>query len=174
MVEVLKVQYDVIESKRLGLINILNEYSIEELNRSPEEGVWSPMQIVEHLCKAEHLSVIYVSKKYNAIGQLKAAGVVEHMKMVWLKWVLGSGIKMKAPKITQPERSDLDASLLDEWGIVRHNLNSVLELFDEVSYKKRVFRHAFAGRVNILHMLQFFEAHLDHHQKQILERLPIE
>ena len=172
MIEILENHYNSLETKRADLFEILNRYTANELNTSVVQGKWSPLQIVEHLSKAEHLSVIYVSKKYNAIDELKPSGISEDLKILSLKWYLNSSHKMKAPKITRASEGDLDISILDEWAENRAKLVQLLDMFDETTYKRKVFKHAFAGRVNIMHMLQFFEAHFDHHKKQILERLP--
>ena len=63
MIEILENHYNSLETKRADLFEILNRYTANELNTSVVQGKWSPLQIVEHLSKAEHLSVIYVSKK---------------------------------------------------------------------------------------------------------------
>jgi len=161
-----------LEQKRVELTKILRCHSPDDLLQKPSEHVWSPLEISHHLYISEYLSRQYLKKKIKAKDNLKRTGITSFFRLQLLKIALSSPLKFKAPVPIAIQPKNLSIELLEEWENERQHLIKFLDDIDEDLVLLELFRHPFAGRMNILQMLDFLEAHFDHHKTQILRRLP--
>ena len=56
---------DHLDQKLASLLRDLEKYSEEELQKSPQPGAWSVIQVLSHLMLSEKLSQAYVKKKLS-------------------------------------------------------------------------------------------------------------
>jgi len=149
----------------------LSDYDADTLNKRPEPGVWSALDVVQHLRLSEDLSHKYLQKKLSGEPEkIGKAGLRSSLRSVAITLFMRSPAKRKAPKMvnesTFPERSDLD-ELMQAWKEQRQELEAFLRKQPEIVFEKEAYRHPFGGRLSLLGMLRFFETHIDRHRRQI-------
>jgi DinB superfamily len=54
-----------------------------------------------------------------------------------------------------------------KWSQVRHDIFELLNKLPDEDYKKEIWKHAIAGKMNAYQMLSFFNIHFNRHRKQI-------
>lgn len=164
----LQKKFDTIELQRIDLFQLLKNVSAEKLNFQPE-GKWSINHIIAHMIAAERLSVLYLTKKIQAINEVEDTGLVEELKMIGLIISQRLPFKFKAPKIViENTAKNQDISQLEQdWIAVRADLKIILEKFSDDQIKRSIYKHIRAGKLNIQHALIFFGEHVIHHRPQI-------
>jgi len=164
-----------IERQRQTVLTSLRHLSNEQLNRVASPGTWSIAEIVSHLITAERMSVQYMQKKIHGLEQVSDTGIWEEAKSLLL--IISQrlpGIKFKAPQriVESTVQFKELAALEKEWETVRHELQALLETFPSARLKRKIYRHPFAGYLNIWHGLIFLREHTIHHTPQIKRLLP--
>ena len=161
-------RFDAIELQRIDLFQLLKNVSAEKLNFQPE-GKWSVNLIVAHLIAAERLSVMYLTKKIQAIDEVGDTGLIEELKMIGLIISQRLPFKFKAPKIVveNTAKDQNIAQLEQDWIAVRGELKIILEKLSDNQIKRSIYKHVRAGKLNIQHALIFFGEHVIHHRPQI-------
>lgn len=162
--------FDKIDEKLQQLLNNLQQYSDEELNRKPTPESWSVLQVMHHLMLAESLSGKYVQKKLSFNPKLKGTNLGTAWRMLVLRSYNYLPFKLKAPRNVGsenlPETSRIEETA-EKWLAQRRELRAYLSTLPEEIFKKEVYKHPFAGRLSLDGMLRFFEGHFDRHRKQI-------
>jgi len=162
--------YDRIEIQRREVFDQINSLSFEELNRKPSSGKWSISEIISHLIVAEQLSVNYIKKKIQGVEQVEDTGLWEEIKMIILKASQRiEGLKFQAPRYILENttvHSEVN-QLMTEWNRTREDLQQVLEKIQDKHLKRKIYKHARMGYLNVGHALQFFREHVIHHRPQI-------
>ena len=172
MNESLQEIFSSIEQQRATLLQELKSATPETLVHSKNEK-WSTSQIARHLITAERLSVGYINKKINAIGEVENTGLLSELKL-WIFIVSQRlPIKYKAPATLgdQPTNYLSIEALEKDWDDARADLKKLLENFPSTGLKKKIYRHPVMGRCNIVHALIFFREHTIHHWPQIKRQL---
>ena len=162
-------RFQQIEQQRIFLLTALRDRSVEELTYQPAPGKWSLMQILAHLVTAEKMSLAYLQKKILGIDDATDTGWKEDLRIGLLKISQRLPLKFKAPgRVVEstPAYTSFD-QLRSDWDSVRAQLAEILERFPENRLKRKVYKHPFAGMLNITQMLIFFREHITHHQPQI-------
>ncbi|MEL7123613.1 MAG: DinB family protein [Bacteroidota bacterium] len=158
------------------LIEHLKAYSNEQLNHRPAEGVWSVIDVMHHLMRAEMLSHNYVKKKLSYGGTFKKAGLATSWRLFVLNTYLRLPIKFKAPELVSqvhfPEKSDFN-EVQGKWRTQRKSLLAFLEELPEEIFDKEIYKHPLAGRVTLGGMVDFFIAHFQRHRKQIYRTIKV-
>jgi hypothetical protein len=168
----LKSSFDKLEQQRVQVVRLLKESDPVKVAQL-QAGKWSPAQIIFHIIISEKLALQYMRKKYLGIGESKKTGLWEAFKFVVLKISQRLPLKFKAPKILgelDPLTLQLD-QLEHEWTYSRNELKSFLEKFDSDSVRRQVYKHPFAGKLNILQGIDFMREHIIHHLPQIRSRI---
>lgn len=158
-----------IEKQRLHTLDVIKGVTHEKLFRAPAPGKWSLMQILAHLVTAEKMSLAYLQKKILGIDDAADTGWKEDLRIGLLKISQRLPLKFKAPgRVVEstPAYTSFD-QLRSDWDSVRAQLAEILERFPENRLKRKVYKHPFAGMLNITQMLIFFREHITHHQPQI-------
>lgn len=171
----LESRLDRLDAELLKLLKELESYEDEQLNKSPAEGGWSPLQVLQHLKQAEELSMRYLQKKLSYNPELKGAGLLSGLRSWLLKTYLRAPFKFKAPKNVDTTDMPRDLSLKNitkEWMAIRRELREFLASLPDDIYSKEVYRHPFAGRLTLAGMVDFFEEHFRRHQRQVQRALP--
>jgi hypothetical protein len=92
-------KYSSLENNRLKLMADLAPIDDHILSYKPSSDKWSIVQILFHLHSAEARSIGYVKKKMQAGESLNKTGLLAAARFTYMKWMLRSGVKWKAPAI---------------------------------------------------------------------------
>ncbi len=162
--------FDMLERQRLAILHDVQHVSIEKYNHAPVAGKWSLGQILTHILTAEKLSIAYMKKKYLGADQVGNSGVITSLRLGLL--IISQRIpalKFNAPKVvvenTPPVLSLQELS--EKWNAQRADLKLFLEGMDEKNYKKLIYKHPIAGRLDARQAMVFFGEHIIHHMPQI-------
>lgn len=160
-----------LESLRLKL----KAYSQEELDQNPNDGGWSPSQILQHLLLSEKLSLDYCVKKVSFEPRLKKANILTWLNGRLVTWSLQSPFKFKAPAVVSSEHL-LKEEPVDElflrWKQLREQLEDFLRHLPSKYVDREVYKHPLGMRLSLRGMLDFYKSHFRRHRKQLLSRLP--
>ncbi len=163
-----KVEY--LNKELTELIEELEQYSHEELNTSPSEDSWSPIQILHHLILSEQLSIAYCKKKLSFEPDLKKAGLLSKLKAKLVELYLGSPFKFKAPPALNSSVLPKEGKLVDvatSWKKQREEMAAFLQDVPDKYLYTEVYKHPFGGRLSLEGMMDFFNAHFNNHRKQL-------
>ncbi|MCH8318389.1 MAG: DinB family protein [Bacteroidetes bacterium] len=164
----LRKKFDRLENTRLELMENLEKFGETALSFQPHQDKWSIIQVIHHLNKSEQLSVAYINKKLQYRTNIKNSGIAAVIRSFLLKLALRSSFRFKAPKfIADVPKTDTFESIKDQWEQTRMDIRKLLDKFPDEFLDKNIFKHAFAGKMNIYQMLNFMQDHFDHHLKQI-------
>ncbi len=157
--------------KKLNLLlEELKDYSDDQLNRKPDKGKWSVIQVMHHLLLAEKGSYQYLQKKLSYNPTLKKAGIASWSRKQGLKFFMWAPIKWKAPKKIGDDNLPEYSRFWDtakQWKEQREALKTYLVTLPEDVFKKEAYNHPRAGRMDIKGMVSFFDWHFTRHLKQI-------
>ncbi|MEM1216120.1 MAG: DinB family protein [Bacteroidota bacterium] len=156
------------------LLKDLANYTSAQLNRVPAPGSWSALQVLNHLQLSEQFSRQYCEKKLSFKPKLPKAGLTASVRSKIVTTYLQSPLKAKAPKFIAgsalPATDELD-NVAQKYQHQRQKLARFLATVDEEYLDKQVYKHPLGGRLSIEGMLLFFNAHFQHHRKQIYRAL---
>lgn len=161
--------FDSAEREKNRLIVHVSTLSLEDYFRIPAPGKWSVAQIMTHLVITEQLSLRYMKKKSLGINEVKDSGIMHEARFWLYKGVMKLPIKLKAPKTildNTPEAWPL-SELKVHWGNLRNDLETFLSTIKEDHIHRMIYKHAFAGRLDVIQAIHFFIAHIHHHRPQI-------
>jgi hypothetical protein len=118
---------------------------------------------------SESGTLTYIGKKIQAPpDQIPEAGLSSALRGWALGVALRSPLRRKAPQVAQPAG---DPESLDEvrarWDEVRERWRARLECYPDALQSKAIFRHPFAGRLNMRQTLRVLDDHLLHHTRQV-------
>ena len=94
----LKPGFEKMEAQKADLMRGLASLDAETLNRQPEPGAWSILQVIAHLTKSEGGTLQYIKKKTQDPQALPKTGVVPWLRIGVLIVGIHSPFKFKAPK----------------------------------------------------------------------------
>ncbi len=169
----LQTLFTSLESQRLAVLGLIESLAVEKINNHPE-GKWSIAKILSHIIAAEQLSVNYLNKKMLGIQSAPNTGFAEELKMIAL--VVSQRlpfVKFKAPKVVAENTTSFETleQLTAAWSKTRGELKDTLEKFQDDQLKRKIYKHPFAGMLNIQQALKFFGEHIIHHRPQIKKLL---
>ncbi|SMG09422.1 DinB superfamily protein [Marivirga sericea] len=150
---------------------LLEVFSDEQLNFHPEQGAWSMLDVMQHLYTSESISLKFM-QNFDFNRKDEKVGLKSQIKTILLVNRLNSKKKYKAPKVLAEKKDSLNISqdahqFSHQWEDLRNEMFSFLEEFRDEKIGHFVFAHPAVGKLNVLQTLQFFVAHLKHHQYQI-------
>ena len=162
--------FDQLEYDRKILINQIANIPAEKFNRQPVAGKWSLGEVLSHIVAAEHGSTSYMKKKSLGIDQVDNSGIVESIKLAVL--IVSQRLpflKFKAPKIVVENTSQFHSAenIIKQWDEVRTDLKLFLEKVADKNIRKKIYKHPFAGRLNVVQAVIFYREHIIHHSPQI-------
>ncbi len=173
MNKALQTQFKKLDADFIDLLEDLKQFSDSKLNKKPQEGAWSVLQVMHHLMLAERLSHQYLEKKLSHNPALEKAGLKSKMRSILLKTYLATPLKRKAPAAVGdnlPEESTF-WEVVKQWKQQREELKAFLETLPDDMMNKELYKHPAAGKMTILDMLKFFDSHFTRHRKQINRNL---
>ena len=159
-------RFDELEQQRTELFARIGALDEEQLNRTPEDGGWSIIQVMAHLTTAEKLSLKGVKKAMER--EVRPVGFLATVKKHFLRLALAQPLRIKAPPMAAevPEHQDLETTR-QEWDEVRAHWRQTLEDCPPELANRGIFRHPIVGFLNLAQGLDFLHKHVQRHGRQI-------
>jgi hypothetical protein len=156
------------ELKRKTLSTKLAAYDNDLLNKKPNAEAWSVIQVMDHLLMAERGTVAYVKKKTQDKTSIQKTGIKEWFISLLLNMNIRSSKKFGAPINIIPTVTYASLNEINElWNAVRQDMKETIHAIPADMLGYNWFKHPAAGKLNLMQMLTFTEAHFDRHEKQI-------
>lgn len=148
-------------------------HSQENLTTPQQEGKWSVIQVMSHLYDSELSVMAYIQKKTTEGNRdLKKTGLKNWFKSVSMGIAFKSPFKFKSPEVVaHPSNDWIVDDLFQQWNAWRTKMRSQLMQIDHDVVDKGIFKHPYAGRLNLWQTFDFFKNHFDRHHKQIIRIL---
>lgn len=172
MHERLQSRFAHLEATRKEVLVRLGDHDRETLNRPRADGGWSALQILHHVIAAEEGTRRYISKKMLGGTNLPRAGSMSRLRLLALRVAHVSPFRFRAPAVVAEVPVEVDPDeLRARWDEVRKEWVELLDGFPEELLDRMVFRHGMVGLMGLPDTLDFLQSHLDHHARQVEERL---
>jgi len=156
------------EASRARALSIVAAHEATALNRPPAPGRWSALQVLHHVVASEAATLAYVRKKMQAGKSRPPAGLASRLRRAALALVRALPVRVRAPAVAASVPDVVEpAALRARWDEVRAGWRELLEAFPSDLEGRLVFRHPFAGRMDLADTLAVLQAHLDHHVPQV-------
>lgn len=164
----LKTRFERLEANKASLLKSVAVLDPETLNRKPDPGTWSILQVIAHLTRSEAGTLQYIKKKTQDPGALSKSGPMAWLRVGALLAGFYSPLRFKAPKglADLPEQGELQTASL-AWAEVREDWREFVDTFPEELQGRLIFRHPFVGLLGPHQVLIFMNEHLGNHARQI-------
>lgn len=158
----------------LELLNQETQVMYESLKDMAEEDLhdqrygWSIIQVFSHLNMAEFGSLRYMNKKMQAEDKMPEYAISHKVRYFLTKRLLQSSLKWKAPKVVADPKGDYSFQEMKEiWAKTRSMIETYISEYPEKLLSKAVYKHPFAGRLDLDGAVSSFVYHQRHHVHQI-------
>ena len=159
-------KFDGLRKKREDLLQRLNSLSSEVLSFKAGPDKWSIVEVVEHLVIAEKgLIEQLTAEVHSAPLDLESRSAKNYQTVIK---VMERDIEVDVPheSLEPAGRTSLE-ELLSQWEDIRTRLKKPLAAIEDENKGDMVFRHPFAGPLDIFETLHFYDVHFDNHMRQI-------
>ena len=161
-------QINQLEKSRSLLFSRLKNLPEEALLFRPDPKSWHMLDVAGHLFEAESLSFEYIQKKTMDPGALKKVGIKAFLRSLLLELFLRSPLKFKLPSSVIFKGVEPDLNRIGtQWDNLRGKLSVFCSEQPEEILNKGIFRHPRTGLHDFGQGIRFFQAHFDHHIRQI-------
>lgn len=160
--------FDAMEAERHALVKRLDALPADKLIQKPTPESWSVVEVMAHLVKAETGTLNYLRKKLEVGGHRKA-DAWSGLRKVMLSIAISLPFKYKVPKVAQLDK-DMDfsyAEVILQWDHVRAALRKEYATIDPKLIGHDLFKHPFAGKLNLEQSTSFMHGHMSRHIGQI-------
>lgn len=158
--------FNQIEQKRVRLLQKLSNDDTSKFQQTLEKG-WSVVQVLNHLIASERGSLAYCRKKMLATD-LQKVSRLQILRMDAFNLFQRLPIRLKAPQfLNEPDNSQSFEEVCKNWDESRQELLQFITEIPSDYRSKSIYKHPFAGRVDLTRMLHFFAAHQRHHEHQL-------
>ena len=159
-------QHDRLKLKLATLLQRLDSLTGEKLSFKAGPGKWSIIEVIEHLVIAEKGLLEQLSTNIPDSTLDPDAKTPEKYRIV-IK-VMERDIEVDVPhESLEPHGRIALEDLLNQWNDIRKKLQDLLAELEPAKKDDPVFRHPYAGPLDIADTLQFFEVHFDNHMRHI-------
>lgn len=150
-------------------VGLIESLPAEIRNRPPNAEDWNPAQVMEHVISSERGTLGYMIKKTSSGWEnIPIATDDNAQESDKLHEALVSDKKWAAPSVMpEPQGQRALADQILFWDGVRDKYAEFLHRLDPNFYERQVFRHPYAGRLNLWQTLDFLTNHIVHHKHQI-------
>lgn len=149
-------------------------YQVDEslLSKRVNPKEWTVLQVLEHLHETELLNLQYLKYKVEQHTNFERVKLAARLKYSAMRVLYALPLKFKAPKIlSQPSADFTFGDLQNKFAGLRKEYQVFMEEQDELFFQLAVCKHPAVGKIRLIKMLQFYKAHISHHEKQILRIL---
>ena len=165
MLEELRQTFDHLEDKLERLLQELESMPPQTVNFKAGPDKWSVLEAVEHLVIAEEgmLEQLTTTGKADLDRQDRSA---KNFNIVIN--VMERDIPVDVPDDRlEPHGEYKLEDLLDRWKAVRRKTRTYIEGIDSDHASALVYRHPFAGPLNIFETFRFIDVHFDNHIRHL-------
>lgn len=168
MIKDLLQVFETMEAERTDLLQQLEAYPQDVLEKKPDAESWSVTEVVYHLKVAEEGALKYMRKKLEVGGHQKAKASAG-LKQQFLNFMVSLPIKFKAPKVAQlPKDANVSyQQAVNEWTEVRNALKAQYDSVNENVIGNELFKHPAMGKMNLVQSVRFMRQHMNRHIGQI-------
>jgi hypothetical protein len=164
MIQAARKTFENLTSKRNALLQRLEALSTGALTFKSGPDKWSVVDVVEHLVIAEEDFFNQASSQTPSFDNKSISP--EKYKTV-IK-VMERDIPVDVPdESLEPQGCSTLKELLGRWNVVREKLREFLEGINSGNKDELVYRHPFAGPLDIQQTLNFIDVHFDNHMRHI-------
>ncbi len=164
----LQKKFDRLQHDKVRLLAGLKACTAPQLEQSPGPNQWSIVEVIQHINRSEYLSFRYIERQLDDPSKAKKTGLPNAFRSRALNTVLWSPFKWKAPGLVSKfEEEYTYDEMVALWNLTRTNLEKTLNAIPNELLKHTLFKHPYAGHLNVYQMLNFMHYHLQHHVKQI-------
>jgi len=164
MISNIQEKFESLTHKRDALLHKLASLSMDALNFKAGPDKWSVVEVVEHLVIAEDDLLNQISTQAPPFDSKSRSP--EKYKTV-IK-VMERDIPVDVPDERAVPQGRLTANeLLSRWEDIRQKLRDFLAGINLENKDNLVYRHPFAGPLDISETLHFFDVHFDNHMRHI-------
>jgi len=166
MSQILQEKLDQLDQEREQMYGAVAHLSDDELHE--QSYGWSIIQVFSHLNDAEVGSILYMKKKMQAGDKMPNFSMGNRFRMSLAKLFLQSSIKWKAPSyIGDPEGKFTLEEMKEKWGLTREKTRAYVKEYPDELLGKAVFKHPFAGRLDLSSGIDSLIYHQRHHMHQL-------
>ena len=159
-------QLKILKQNRDIVLDFLSQFTEAKIRQSPAYG-WSMIQALRHIQVSESTSISYINKKKLGGPELKKRTYMPRLYLRLIDIAFRSGLKFKAPSVLKdPIDSPLE-DLIKDWDNTREELMKLVENYPDEWEMKAVYKHPFAGMLNITDAIRFFNIHQNQHIRQV-------
>jgi hypothetical protein len=155
-----------LDDQRRVLLDGVQALDVEVLQAKPRPGVWSILEIAEHLVVAE--SVILLGLPSRAELMARPRRLEHRLKYLAVLLILKGRIPVQVPSRRMlPTGKRSLAELRDTWDGHLRWLRAFAEASDEAALGQAFFTHPVAGPITLAQALRMDLLHLQTHARQI-------
>lgn len=150
-------------------LNMIGDWTAEELHFRPDGTNWNALQVMDHIILSERGTLAYMMKKTSSGWEDIPVATEENAHNSGkLDEALISPSKWKAPSV-MPEPTDNREleDVIEFWNGLRLKFTQFVTQLPSEFHERQVFRHPYAGRLNLYQTLSFLGKHIDHHCHQV-------
>jgi hypothetical protein len=162
----IKEKLESLTRKREDLLGILENRSTEDLTYKAAADKWSVVEVVEHLVIVDQDLLNQLSaEKPNPLFDDRSRSPKNFKTVIK---VMERDIPVDVPdERAEPHGRFSLAELLSRWPDIQQKLHGRLAEISSENKDRLVWRHPFAGPLNIAETLHFIEVHFDNHMRHI-------
>ncbi|UCD79568.1 MAG: DinB family protein [Desulfobacterales bacterium] len=166
MIPNIQEKFESLTHKRKALLQKLDSLSTDKRNFKAGPDKWSVVEVVEHLVIVEDDLLQQISRRAPDSSLDDKLRSLEKYKTV-IK-VMERDIPVDVPdERAEPKGLAMLDELLNRWEDIRKKLHELLDGMNPKNKDSLVYRHPFAGPLNIFETLHFFDVHFDNHIRHI-------
>lgn len=156
------------ESEKNNFTAIVAGFSREQRAVKPENG-WNMLQVMEHIIWSENGTLEYMKRKTKAPwSEIELTTDEEDKKSQQLNGALISDKQWRAPDVLpSPAGAQSYENMVAYWDKLRNDYLEFLNDLDVNYHNRLIFKHPFAGRINLFQTIEFLNNHIVHHVHQI-------
>ena len=159
-------KFESLTQKRKQLLQHLDALSNETLTFKAGPDKWSVVEAIEHLVIVEDNFLKQVKTK-NPDPPLDPESRSAKKYQTVIK-VMQRDVPVDVPHESMEPHGRLALDeLLDKWDDIRSKMQGFLDSMTSDNQDDMVYRHPFAGPLNIAETLHFIEVHFDNHVRHI-------
>ncbi len=168
MLPKLQKRLDRLERKHTDLLRHLDALTETQRTYKMNVSAWTMVNVMDHLVRVERAPYRIVAKNLVS-GKGKRYSWTGLFQPALLNVILRLPFRFKVPARAQavwPDDTQTYEEIRLEWAQVRNDWHALLAGVRPEQMQLFVYKHASGGWMTILQLLDFFEAHLDHHRQQ--------
>ena len=155
-----------LEEKHKDLLQQLDSMSADTVSFKASRDKWSVVEAIEHLVIAEEDMLQQLTDADSAINLDPQDRSAKNFQVV-IK-VMETDIPVDVPDASmEPHGESPLETLLDRWQDVRRKTRTYIEGMASDDADKLVYRHPFAGPLNLAEALYFVDVHFDNHVRHL-------